>query len=68
MYKYNPSHIVIGGDFNVDFSRSSHNTNMLSDFIIEFNVSKSVDLAYVSVPYTYISHTNDTSIIYYFLL
>ena len=28
MYKYNPSDIVIGGDFNVDFSRTSHNTNI----------------------------------------
>ena len=23
MYKYNPIHIVIGGDFNVDFSRTN---------------------------------------------
>ena len=64
MYKYNSSHIVIGGDFNVDFSRTSHNTNILSDF----NLLKSVDLACASVPYTYISHTNATSIIDHFLL
>ena len=38
MYKYNPSHIVIGGDFNVDFSRTNHNTNILFDFIINFNI------------------------------
>ena len=25
-YKYNPNHVVIGGDFNVDFSRNSANT------------------------------------------
>ena len=68
MYKYNPIHIVIGGDFNVDFIRTSHNTNILSDFIIDFNLLKSVDLACASVPYTYISHTNATSIIYHFLL
>ena len=47
MYKYHPSHIVIGSDFNVDLSRTSHNPNMLSDFIIDFNLLKSVDLACV---------------------
>ena len=68
MYKYNPRHIVIGGDFDVDFSRTSHNTTILSDFIIDFNLLKSVDLACTSVPYAYISCTNATSIIYHFLL
>ena len=68
MYKYNPTHIMIGGDLNVDFCRTSHNTNILSDFIIAFNLLKSVDLACASVPYTYISHTNATSIIDHFLL
>ena len=28
-YKYNPNHVVIGGDFNVDFSRNSANTRSL---------------------------------------
>ena len=37
-------------------------------FIIDFNRLKSVDLACASVPYTYISHTNATSIIDHFLL
>ena len=64
MYKYHSSHIMIGGDFNVDFSRTSHNTNILSDFIL----LKSVDLACASVPNTYISHTNATSIVDHFLL
>ena len=68
MSKYNPSHIVIVGDFNIDFSRTSHKTNIVTDFIIDFNLVKCVDLACASVPYTYISHTNATSIIGHFLL
>ena len=62
MYKYNPSHIVIGGDFNFDFSRTSHTTNILPDFIMDFNLFKFVDLTHASVPSTFISHTNATSI------
>ena len=36
--KYNPSHIVIGGYFNVHFSRSSLYTHILSAFITDFNI------------------------------
>ena len=40
LYKYNPSHIVIGGDFNVHFSRSSLYTHILSVFINDYNLYK----------------------------
>ena len=32
-YTYNPSHVVIGGDMNVAFNRSSPHTRILTDFI-----------------------------------
>ena len=35
LYKHNPCHIIIGGDMNVDFSRSSPNTCVLYDFITD---------------------------------
>ena len=37
-YKYNPNHVVIGDDFNVDFSRNSANIPILQDFITDFSL------------------------------
>ena len=67
LYKYNPSHFVIGGDFNVDFSRTSPNTHILYDFITDFNLDECINSSYVSVPYTFINHDNITSRIDHFL-
>ena len=53
-YKYNPNHIVIGGDFNVDFSRNSANTRNLQDFITDFSLFTSIDSPDADVPYTFI--------------
>ena len=51
LYKHNPCHIIIGGDMNVDFSRSSPNTRVLSDFITDFNLYTCIDLPNTNAPY-----------------
>ena len=52
MYTYDPSHVIIGGDLNVDFSRSSYNKRILLDFINYFNLFTCRDLPYATVPFT----------------
>ena len=66
MYTYDPSHVIIGGDFNVDFSRSGYNKRILLDFINDFNLFTCIDLPYATVPFTYINHNNSTSKIDHF--
>ena len=68
LYKHNPCHIIIGGDMNVDFSRSSPNTRVLSDFITDFNLYTCIDLPNNNAPYTFINYNNSTSRIYHFCL
>ena len=68
LYSYNPSHVVIGGDMNVDFNRSSPHTRILTDFIEDFNLYSCGDLPIASVPYTYTSSTNITSKIDHFIV
>ena len=67
MYTYDPSHVIIGGDLNVDFSRSGYNKRILLDFINDFNLFTCIDLPYATVPFTYINHNNSTSKIDHFL-
>ena len=67
-YNYNPNHVVIGGDFNVDFSRNSANTRSLQDFITDFSLFTSIDLPDADVPYTFINYDSCTSRIDHFLL
>ena len=61
LYTHNPSHVIIGGDMNVDFSRHTYNKRILSDFIDDFNLNTCTDLPCAMVPHTYISHSNTTS-------
>ena len=68
LYSYNPSHVVIGGDMNVDFNRSSPHTCILTDFIEDFDLYSCGDLPIACVPYTYTSSTNITSKIDHFVL
>ena len=56
LYTHNPCHIIIGGDMNVDFSRSSPNTRVLSDFITDFNLYTCIDLPNTNAPYTFINY------------
>ena len=68
LYKHNPCHIIIGGDMNVDFSRSSPNTRVLSDFITDFNLYTCIDLPNANAPYTFINYNNSTSRIDHFFV
>ena len=38
LYAHSPSHVIIGGDMNVGFNRSSPHTRILTDFIEDFNL------------------------------
>ena len=60
-YRYNPSHVVFGGDMNVDLSRMSPNSRILTDFITEFNLLPCIDLSQSNVPYKFIVRSNITS-------
>ena len=44
LYTHNSSHVIIGGDMNVDFNRSSPHTRILTDFIEDFNLYTCTDL------------------------
>ena len=44
-YRYNPNHVVFGGDMNVDLSRTSPNSRILTDFITYFNLLPCIDLS-----------------------
>ena len=61
LYKHNPCHMIIVGDMNVDFSRSSPNTCVLSDFITDFNLYTCIDLPNTNTPYTFINYNSSTS-------
>ena len=37
-YKYNPNHVVIGGDFNVDFSRNGANIPVVYKILLQILV------------------------------
>ena len=43
---------------NVDFSRSSPNARVLSDFITDFNLYTCIDLPNTNAPYTFINYNN----------
>ena len=66
MYTYDPSHVIIGGDLNVDFSRSGYNKRILLDFINLCNLFTCIDLPYAIVPFTFTNHNNSTSKIDHF--
>ena len=46
-------HVVIGGDFNVDFSRTKQHTVLLKSFCENLNVSSFVNHSVSNVDYTY---------------
>ena len=45
---------------NVDFSRFSPNTRVLSDFITDFDLYTSIDVPNTNAPYTFINYNNST--------
>jgi len=50
---YDVSHVIIGGDFNVDFNRDWVNTSVLRDFCTELNLYPVVDHRSSTIDYTY---------------
>ena len=52
---------------NVDFSRFSTNTCVLSNFITDLNLYTCIDLLNTNAPYTFINYNNSTSRINFFL-
>ena len=46
-YKYNSSHVVFGGDMNVDLSRTSPNSRILTDLITDLNLLPCIDLSQI---------------------
>ena len=51
--RYNPSHVVFGGDMNVDLSRTSPNSRILTDF----HLLPCIVLFQSNVPYTFIDRS-----------
>ena len=58
--------MLLGGDVNVDFSRSGYNKQILLDFNNDFNLFTCIDLPYARVAFTYINHNKSTSKIDHF--
>ena len=54
LYTHTPSHVIIGGDMNVDFNKSSPHTRILTNFIEDFTLYACTDLPNANVQYTYI--------------
>lgn len=61
-------HIVLGGDFNVDFARQSANTMMLKSFCDENGLTSSISNSNNSVDYTYNFNMQRFSILDHFFL
>ena len=45
--RYHPNHVVFGGDMNVDLSRTSPNSRILTDFITDFNLLPCIDFVLI---------------------
>lgn len=61
-------HIVIGGDFNVDFSRNWSHTKLLSDFCENLNLDPSIRHAANHVDYTYSFNDLRFNVFDYFIM
>jgi len=61
-------HILLGGDFNVDFSRDRHHTDVLNDFCFQNNLSPVVRHHCSTIDYTYNFCMKSFSTIDHFML
>ena len=69
IHRYNPSHVILGGDLNTDLSRNSPQTQVLRQHIETFNLTVCIDLQKADVPYTFICPaTSNTSRIDHFMV
>ena len=69
VHKINPLHVIVGGDFNTDFSRSrsTYHSRVLREFIQAQDMTVCIDLDIATVPYTFVG-PNSTSRIDHFLV
>ena len=63
-----PDFILIGGDFNTDFSRRSVHTKLLQDFMREGTLVDCCDALRKNVSYTFRDSRNQTSLIDHYLV
>jgi hypothetical protein len=62
------SHVIICGDFNVDFNRDRYHTDLLDDFCERLNMFPTLRHAKCSIDFTYNFDNNRYSILDHFLL
>ena len=62
IHSINPSHIIFGGDLNTDFSRNSHHSVILKQFIDSIGMSVGIDCVIADVPYTFIGNLSSSRI------
>ena len=60
IHSINPSHIIFGGDLNTDFSRNSHHSVILKQFIDSIGLSVGIDCDIADVPYTFIGNLSSS--------
>jgi hypothetical protein len=68
IYNNSDCHVIIGGDFNVDFSRDRIHTAMLSSFCTTLSLNPAVHHVKSSVDYTYNFNMSRFNVLDHFLL
>jgi len=66
--QFSDCHIIVGGDFNTDFSRLSFQSSALMDFCVQSNLHPVCDHSNSSIDYTYNFNMTSFSMIDHFLL
>lgn len=66
--KFSDCHVIICGDFDVDFNRDRHHTDLLDDFCERLNMLPTVRHIACKIDFTYSFDNNRFSILYHFLL
>jgi len=61
-------HVIVGGDFNIDFSRQSLQSHVLKDFCVRSNLHPVRDHSKSSIDYTYNFNMTSFSVIDHILL
>ena len=54
IHQINPLHIIVGGDLNTDFNRSTYNSRVLREFVQAQDMNVCIDMEIANVPYTFI--------------
>jgi len=62
IHKFDPTHVLFGGDLNTDLIRSSPHAAVLKKFINDFSMTTCIDLNIADVPYTFIGPNSKSRI------